>query len=45
MRFLLSSSASFITGTDLLVDGGYSAIGPEALGQAKRAHPPVEEGP
>lgn len=27
--FLCSSNASFITGTDLAVDGGYSAMGPE----------------
>jgi len=27
--FLCSSQASFITGTDLAVDGGYSAMGPE----------------
>jgi len=31
--FLLSDRASFITGAELLVDGGYSTIGPEALGQ------------
>jgi NAD(P)-dependent dehydrogenase (short-subunit alcohol dehydrogenase family) len=27
--FLCSNHASFITGTDLAVDGGYSAMGPE----------------
>jgi NAD(P)-dependent dehydrogenase (short-subunit alcohol dehydrogenase family) len=27
--FLCSSHASFVTGTDLAVDGGYSAMGPE----------------
>ncbi|TAM06209.1 MAG: SDR family oxidoreductase, partial [Pusillimonas sp.] len=27
--FLCSSNASFITGADLAVDGGYSAMGPE----------------
>lgn len=32
--FLMSDRAKFITGADLLIDGGYSAIGPEALGQA-----------
>lgn len=31
--FLLSDDASFITGTDLPVDGGYNALGPEGLGQ------------
>ena len=33
--FLCSENASFITGTDLAVDGGYSAMGPE------RAEPPI----
>lgn len=32
--FLVSDRASFITGADLLVDGGYSAMGPEAIGRA-----------
>lgn len=31
--FLLSNDASFITGTDLPVDGGYNSLGPEGLGQ------------
>jgi NAD(P)-dependent dehydrogenase (short-subunit alcohol dehydrogenase family) len=31
--FLLSDDASFITGTDLPVDGGYTGLGPEGLGQ------------
>jgi len=31
--FLLSDDASFITGTDLAVDGGYLAVGPEGLGE------------
>ncbi len=31
--FLLSADASFITGTDLPVDGGYNGLGPEGLGQ------------
>jgi NAD(P)-dependent dehydrogenase (short-subunit alcohol dehydrogenase family) len=34
--FLLSDDASFITGTDLPVDGGYRALGPEGLGQATK---------
>lgn len=31
--YLSSGGASFITGAELMVDGGYSAIGPEGLGQ------------
>ena len=37
---LASPAASFTTGSELLVDGGYAAIGPEALGQAAAKHPP-----
>ena len=31
--FLLSDDASFITGTDLPIDGGYLAMGPEGQGE------------
>lgn len=31
--FLLGNEASFITGTDLPVDGGYQSLGPEGLGK------------
>jgi NAD(P)-dependent dehydrogenase (short-subunit alcohol dehydrogenase family) len=40
--FLVSDRASFVTGTDLVVDGGDSAMGPEALGQAFTKIPTVE---
>jgi len=31
--FLLSDDASFITATDLAIDGGYNGMGPEGLGK------------
>lgn len=42
IMFVLSDRASFMTGADLIIDGGYAAIGPEALGQARVKHPGVE---
>ena len=41
VEWLHSDDASFVTGTDLAVDGGYTALSPEALGQALAKHPPL----
>lgn len=40
--FLLSDRASFTTGSEMLVDGGYSAVGPEAMGQAFEKVPTLD---
>jgi NAD(P)-dependent dehydrogenase (short-subunit alcohol dehydrogenase family) len=34
--FLLSDDASFVTATDLAIDGGYQGLGSEGLGQASK---------
>jgi len=34
--FLLSDDASFITGADVPIDGGYQGLGPEGLGKSSR---------
>lgn len=39
--YALSSGTTFMTGADIAVDGGYSALGPEALGQPYEKFPVV----
>ena len=41
VAFVTSDQASFMTGSELMLDGGYSALGPEALGQALAKVPPL----
>jgi NAD(P)-dependent dehydrogenase (short-subunit alcohol dehydrogenase family) len=43
--YLLSDRASFVTGADLAVDGGYASMGPEALGQAFAKIPTIAAPP
>ena len=40
VAFLLSDDAAFITGTELMIDGGYCGMGPRASGK-----PPLSPGP
>lgn len=40
--WLLGNDASFVTGVDLAVDGGYSALSPEALGQPQQKYPTLD---
>ena len=42
IEFIVSDRAAFVTGTELAVDGGYGALGPEALGQAYEKVPPLQ---
>ena len=42
IMWLLSDEATFVSGTDLAVDGGYTALSPEALGQPQAKFPTVD---
>ena len=39
--YVCSDGATFVTGSDFAVDGGYSAMGPEALGQPYEKFPVI----
>lgn len=41
--YACSSGATFMTGADIAVDGGYSALGPEALGQPYEKFPVIDQ--
>lgn len=41
--YACSSGATFMTGADIAVDGGYSALGPEALGQPYEKYPVIDQ--
>ena len=41
IQWLLSDEASFVTATDLTIDGGYAANSPEAMGQPFQKYPPL----
>ena len=41
--YACSSGATFMTGADIAVDGGYTALGPEALGQPYEKYPVIDQ--